>query len=914
MIRMVQSTSAAQAKAYYTDALHKSDYYITDNDQELTGHFRGLLAERIGIAGPVTRAQFFDLCENKNPVTGEQLTPRTSENRTVGYDINFHVPKSVSIVHALSKDDHILDAFRASVHDTMADIEADAQTRVRVGRNYDNRKTGSLLYADFIHQTARPVEGHLPDPHLHAHCYVFNATWDNFEQKIKAGQFRDIVRDSPYYTARFQKRLSDRLIALGYDIRATKNAFEIVGVPQQVINHFSKRTDEIGRAAKALGITGADALDSLGARTRAKKQKDVGMDELKADWRRQIGTLGITEVERNRAVRFGPDSVKELPTLDNSVSFSLDHHFEKASVVPERKLLATAYKQSIGNSAIGFAALDDRLQQDPVLIRVEDNGRMCCTNLSVLSEEQHMVNLARAGRGTMEPLYRDLPPIRAKDQQGNAIAHILSTTDQVSIIRGAAGTGKTTLMGEAVDWIRKAGKDVTVVAPSVDASRGVLRSDGFSEANTVAWLLQNRKAQDKLQDGVLWVDEAGMLGTRDMTALLELAKEKNARLLLGGDTRQHSSTERGDALRILNVIGKIKTAEVSKIYRQQKEDYLRAVQALADGDIKTGFERLDAMGAIVNIDPQKPHDGLVDQYIGCIKKGKQALVISPTNAHRQQVTEAIRDRMRSEGMLGKKEIQAQRLQQQHYSEAEKQNWQSYKPGQVVQFSQHAPGFKRGSRWDVKEVSQKGVLVSDPASGKTALLPQALPSRFHVMERSGIALAKGDKIRVTHPGYDQEKRHMETGQILDVAAVRKDGRITLENRTSKQQYHIDKNFGHIDHAHCMTSYAAQGKTVDQVLIAQSAVTFPATNSQQFYVSASRARQGITIYTDDKAELLNHAQRPGERSAALELTAMQKHTQRVADKQRDTPPPKERHTGKSHNKTNAVNRSRHVEPGH
>lgn len=71
----------------------------------------------------------------------------------------------------------------------MQDIEADAQTRVRKEYVYEDRPTGELVWAEFIHQTARPVEGHAPDPHLHAHCFVFNTTWDESEGQFKAARF-----------------------------------------------------------------------------------------------------------------------------------------------------------------------------------------------------------------------------------------------------------------------------------------------------------------------------------------------------------------------------------------------------------------------------------------------------------------------------------------------------------------------------------------------------------------------------------------------------------------------------------------------------------------------------------------------------------------------------------------------------
>lgn len=875
MIRMIQSVSSAQAKSYYSDALLKSDYYL--EDQELGGYFQGKLAGRIGLDGKASKADFFALCENRNPLTGEQLTPRTDVNRTTGYDINFHCPKSVSLAHVLSKDDHILRAFQSAVRETMLEIEADSQTRVRKKGVYANRKTGELLWTEFIHQTARPAKGfeQEPDMHLHAHCYVFNATYDPTEKIIKAGNFRDIKSFMPYYEARFHKRLSDKLLDAGYAVRRNRRSFEIEGIPQRVLDHFSKRANEIGRIAKEKGISDAKALDALGARTRAAKQKGLSMPELKNRWLAQIEQLGVSPEEGSRAVRFGSSKTPQLDTVQKSMDYALNHHFDRASVVPSRRLLTTAYKQCIGDSSASLDAVDNSLSQQDGVLEVKEKGQLFVTTKKVLAEEKRMVALAREGRGRMAPLYPTAPAIKLDGQQGKAIEQLLTGTDRATIIKGAAGTGKTTLMQEAVSWMQKAGKQVTVVAPTAAASREVLRGEGFAQADTVANLLLNKQWQQELHNGVLWVDEAGMLGNRDMIRLLELAKEYNARIILGGDTRQHASIVRGDALRILNTIGKVKTMTVSKIYRQKNADYKDAVGMLADGDVKKSFDKLDTMGAIVTLKKEQATEQLVSDYMTALKQGKSALVISPTNEHRRELTEGIRKELRKEKRIGKKEIEVKQLRNLYLTDAEKQDWRQYHPGQVVQATQHLPGIKRGSRWLVEEAGKQQVLLKDEQTGKKTALPFAKAQDFDVLEQDTIPLSKGDSIRITRNSYDQHKKRMDNGQQLEVLAVRKNGNLRLRNTTSKQVYEVDRDFGHIDHAHCVTSYGSQGKTVDRVLIAQPADTFPATHAKQFYVSVSRARERVTIYTDDKEALLEHAQKPGDRTAALELSRFAKH---------------------------------------
>lgn len=868
MIRMIPSTSARHAKDYFADALSKSDYYTSD--QELPGFWQGRLAERIGLSGLATKEAFFDLSENRNPVTGGRLTPRTDGKRTVGYDINFHCPKSVSILHAFSGDSHVLDAFRDSVTETMQVLERDMMTRVwqRKGgkRVCEDKPSDGLIWGHFVHQTARPVEGQLPDPHLHSHCFVFNATWNEQEGKIKAGQFRGIMRDMPYYRARFHMTLAAKLEALGYAVRRTEKSFEIEGVPRGVIDLFSKRTDEIGRFAKEKGITDAKALGELGARTRARKQKSVSMAELKAEWRAQIhAQKAATAAEMAAPVRDTPKEAKTLLTAQECVDYAILHGFERASVLSEHRLLESACRYALGSGLLP-EVIESAMRSDARLIRIRDNGRMVCTTREVLREEKRMVTLARNGRGVMIPLYDEAPKLSLKGQQAAAVAHVLTTSSRVSIIMGAAGSGKTTLMQEAIPKIEATGKKVIIVAPSAEASRGVLRDEGFTEAETVARLLLDRNLQEQLKGQVLWVDEAGLLGTKDTLAILELAKKQDARVIFGGDTRQHASVVRGDALRILNTVGGIRAAEVNRIYRQRDKDYRAAVEELAKGNVRGGFDKLDTIGAIVEVDSLNPTEQLVEDYIKAVKSKKTALVVSPTHAQGEVITDAIRSRLKQDRKLGKRETTVQQLKNRNLTEAEKSDLRNFMPGQVVQFSQNVHGFKRGSQWTVEQAADGTLRLRN--GDHAANIPTHYSDRYDLYTRHDLPLAKGDKVRITREGFDENKRRLTNGQTLEVAAVTKKG-ITLRNAKSKSVFRVPLTFGHLAHGHCFTSHAAQGKTVDEVFIYQPAGTFPATDAKQFYVCVSRGKEKASIYTDHKDELLHHASDMGERQSAIEL---------------------------------------------
>ena len=142
MLRVVAHKSAAAARKYYSEGLRREDYY--SEKQEVVGQWHGKAAQLLGLTGDVTPDGFAALVDNRHPGTGERLTARMKTARVVGYDLNFHAPKSLSILHALTGDENILKAFRAAVAETMADVERQAATRVRQKGSQENRVTGNF--------------------------------------------------------------------------------------------------------------------------------------------------------------------------------------------------------------------------------------------------------------------------------------------------------------------------------------------------------------------------------------------------------------------------------------------------------------------------------------------------------------------------------------------------------------------------------------------------------------------------------------------------------------------------------------------------------------------------------------------------------------------------------------------------
>lgn len=852
MLRITPNTSSAVAKSYFSTA----DYY--SEGQELQGIWRGKGAQLLGLSGTVEQKEWDRLCDNLHPMTGEPLTIRRKQERRVGFDFTFDVPKSVSLLYGISRDERILDAFRDSVRETMDEIEAEMQTRVRKHGKNEDRVTGNMVLGEYTHFTSRPVDG-LPDPHLHTHCFVFNATWDDAENRWKAGQFGDLKRDAPYFQAVCDSKLATRLGQLGLAVERTKQGWDLSGFDRSTLEKFARRTEQIEAEAQRKGIRDADAKAALGAMTREHKQKHLTLDELRREWQSRLDDVEESNLTQCIARSTGPSIPEIGSAAREGVEFAASHCFERKSVVPERMVLAAALNRSLG--AANRDNVNSEFQRYGFFVGNRDGRRMATTK-EVLAEEQHMIDFARRGRGTRRALASEPHEFKRtwlNDDQRKAVEHILQSPDRVVLVRGAAGVGKTTMMQEAAEAIEKSGIRVFTFAPSADASRGTLRQEGFETADTVARLLLDEQLQAEVRGQVVWIDEAGLLGTGTMTRVFDLAEKLDARVILSGDRRQHGSVERGAALRLLEQEAGLVPAEIREIQRQ-KGNYKDAIRMLSEGDVEGGFKHFDRMGWIRESPADNRYQDLASDYVATCMAGESALVVSPTHYEGERITSVIREKLRYVGQLGKEEVRVRTLHSLDLTEGERADAANYAEGDVLEFHQNAKGFVKGEQVTV-----------GPSP-----LPLEHAARFQVYRAGELNLSSGDIVRITKNGTTADKKHrLSNGSLHRIRGFDQRGNLILQNG-----WKVSKDFGHLAYGYCVTSHASQGKTVDRVFIGQSAESFSASSREQFYVSASRGRYQVIVYTDDKEALLEAVKRSDPRLSATQLVAESSQRDRTA----------------------------------
>lgn len=886
MLRITVSKSASGALQYFDKGLTKSDYYAEKN--EIIGKWNGKTAELLKLTGEVSKEAFERLASNQNPVTGESLTVRNAANRRVGYDFTFSVPKSVSIVYSQTQDKEILTAFDSAIQETMREIEENASTRVRAKGRNENRQTGNLVWGSFTHEDARPVGG-IPDPHLHQHVFIFNATYDQKEKRFKAAQFGDIKSNAPYFEAVFHSRLATNLQKAGYQVERNERDFEIKGFARSTIDKFSNRTTEINKKAKELGLTYPEDLGELGSLTRENKRTGYDKEDIRLQWRSRLSEKELELIDNAKGeppfgggdyilsrggtrlikTRYAVEKKKAGIDAKEALDYALDHSLERKSVVSEKELMTIALKRGIGSVTPEALQKETHSREDLLSKRDSKSKEMIYTTQEAIKEEANLRDTARKGRGKFEPINPDYQ-IKNKQltaEQAGAVKHVLSSTDFITVVAGGAGTGKTWSIKEVAIGIDEKGVNLGAFAPSSAASRQVQRDDGFENATTIAELLQSKKLQESVKNGVIWLDEAGMVGNKTMNQVITVAKEQNARILLTGDIKQHGSIERGDALRIIEQFGGIKPATISKIQRQKNTAYRNAVKSISNDQVEKGYHALDQMGAIKEADDFKQaRENIAKEYTSSVKAKENVLIVATTHAQGKAVTETIREKLKSEGLLRGKEKTYQVQKNLSYTDAEKRDAAKYAKGMVVQFHQNIKGgIQRGQKYKVQGKDEKGnVLIAIEKKKDTLKLPMQESRKFSVYQPEEITLAKGDQIRVTQNGFSNEHKRLNNGNILSVKGFDRKGNIIAS--TGKNDLVLDKSYGNFTHGYYTTSPASQGKSVNRVIIMQSSLTGKAASKEQFYVSASRGKFAISIHTDDKESLLRSVQRSSTRMTA------------------------------------------------
>jgi hypothetical protein len=331
--------------------------------------------------------------------------------------------------------------------------------------------------------------------------------------------------------------------------------------------------------------------------------------------------------------------------------------------------------------------------------------------------------------------------------------------------------------------------------------------------------------------------------------------------------------EASDALRAIERYSGLRAAELNQIRRQEPKrgrtvaerkrirDYREVVKAAAAGEVERSFEKLEKLGAVVECGLGEQSSRLCDGYLAIVGRGESAIVVSQTRTEVREINDAIRQRLRERGLLADNQTEVAVLEQVDLTAAQKLDARHYPADCVLVFNRDLSGCVRGERGKLIGITAKRLALE--VNGKVRHVPLTHLDHINVCRERALALSPGDRLQLKANSTSADGRRLANGEVVSVAQIESSGAIRLaDGRVLLSHYR------QFLRGYAVTSYGSQGKTVDHVLFSDSAIR-AATNAQQWYVTISRGRKSIQIFTPDKQQLRQAIMRSGDRELALDL---------------------------------------------
>jgi conjugative relaxase-like TrwC/TraI family protein len=619
-----------QAVRYLREAVAQQqiEYYTARG--ESPGRWAGRGAEALGLRGEVTDTDFAAVLAGTHPRTGEELGKHWRRQSVVAFDVTVSAPKDVSILYALGDERTRSTILRIHGEGVQAAAEY-LQANAGWARQYnpDTRATeavrAKVVMPEFVHRTARPVTDPTTrtvtvDPQLHTHITV--PTW----VQRPDGSWSQLHSEPLYQHAAAagaiaQAEWRDRLVReLGIStVVDGKGCFSIVGITAAQRREFSRRSLQIDAAAAAYDVTTRVGREVATLDTREGKHEVAATEDLFARWHERAESVGL-DGETVQAVLHREPSALRPRYLDvqRSVDILGVHGLTARQATFTRRdvIRAVASHAPLGMSRAQLEATVDTILVDrdavhPLTPRPRDGETepeamarwtetghdLRYTTPEMLALERGMVATAQARASTgvgvarADTVAAAMAARRTLTADQKAMIHeVCLSPAGVLVIEGDAGVGKT----YALEVCREAfdASGVEVVGCALAGRAAELLEEGSDIASTtVAATLHQLQVERLPFGGVLVVDEAGMLGDRQLAELVSLAARDEAKLVVVGDPFQLQPIEAGAPMRTLSDhIGRV---ELHENIRQHYDWERATLQLLRDGHAREAYREYE---------------------------------------------------------------------------------------------------------------------------------------------------------------------------------------------------------------------------------------------------------------------------------------------------------------------------------
>ncbi len=531
----------------------------------------------------------------------------------------------------------------------------------------------------------------------------------------------------------------------------------------------------------------------------------------------------------------------------------------------------------------------------PILVMLtmkHSSGRSFTTPETIAAERTNIRSILE-GRNAIEPIMsaesaREQATMKTflNDSQRRVIEEVLNSADRIHGLQGLAGSGKTSSLQSIREGAETAGYKVEGFAPTSRAA-GQLREAGIDATTLQSFLArgQNHPSADLANRHLYMLDESSLASTRQMRSFLDKLNP-NDRVLVIGDTRQHQGVDAGRPFQQMQEAG-MQTSQLDQIMRQKDPELLRVVEHFSKNETAVGVSLLQQQGRVTEIQNKSERIAAIAKDYAA--KPENTLVVSPDNASRREINDAIRIELKVSGIVSKDEHQMEVLTQRSDLTSADRTWAAkYQTGDVLFYS-------RGSKeQSIEPKSYARVASVDAATNRIAVVKDDGgqvsydPSRLRgitAYREISRDFAEGDRIQFTSTNRELGVANRDLGAIQKIDGTLIE--VMMDGKGERTVSFDSAKMRHFDHGYTVTSHSSQGLTTDRVLVNMDTTVHPELINTRFaYVSVSRASQDAQIYTNDAANLGQRLSTDVTKNTAVDVQKVQ--VEDIAKQHNQEPP--------------------------
>ena len=652
--------------AYYEQqvAAGIEDYYAGRG--EAPGRWRGsaLNALEVTSGEQVDRDVFRALMHGRHPDGGTVLRPMGTCSTVAALDLTFSAPKSVGVLFAIGDEamsSALLDAHERAVDAAFAYLEREA-CWTRRGHGGAQRLRGEgFIATSYRHRMSRAG-----DPQLHTHVVVANMT-------RSLGRYTSLDAHSLYehksaagalYRAVLRREVRARLPWVSWRA-AGRGLFEIDGLPDAVLRHFSQQRAEIEERAIELAGVGTgelsrERMQGIALATRRAKRYEVSGSTWREQARARAAEHGFGQGELDRLAGSGaprlaePDLERLFSRLSGPGGLTATHNtFARRHALAE---IAGAFTQGAAASALEAATC--RYLLDPGVRQLARESESRYTTVDLLMRERQIIDsserraaaqLGVLGQPLVDRVLAHYHPSLNEDQAA-AVREITASGRGIDVVQALAGTGKTTMIGALAACYQLAGWRVLGATPTGRAARQLRDVAGIPAGTMHALVGELERAGGFAQRTVLVLDEAGMAPTRLTAVLFDCAEQAGVKLVAVGDPGQLGSVQAGGWLAAIT--RRQPGPALREVIRQRDAQERAALEALHEGEPE---RYLSHKGDAITVHAAEAAalSALVEQWHAVQRDHgrRSAVMIARDNHTRELLNHAARDQLRRDGAL-----------------------------------------------------------------------------------------------------------------------------------------------------------------------------------------------------------------------------------------------------------------------